>query len=50
MTLATKHNDYGFPVEMQGFPVDVELDVTLPAAELVAAWRWDASSVPPSLG
>lgn len=50
VTLATKHNDYGFPVEMQGFPVDVELDVTLPAAELVAAWRWDASSVPPSLG
>ena len=30
--------------------LNVELDVTLPAAELVAAWRWDASSVPPSLG
>ena len=39
ITLATKHNDFGEPVELVGFPVDTALDPT-PALDAVAA-RFD---------
>jgi hypothetical protein len=36
--LPTKRNDYGFPVESVGFPVDVPLADDVPAAEVAAAF------------
>ena len=38
VTLATKHNDYGIPVEMCGFPVDRAIDPRLPDAEISRAF------------
>jgi C-terminal processing protease CtpA/Prc len=40
IALPTKHNDFGEPVEMVGFPVDVELDPTMPLDAV--ADRFDA--------
>jgi hypothetical protein len=36
INLPTKHNDYGFPVEFAGFPVDVPLDPDLPVEHIAA--------------
>lgn len=36
ITLPTKRNDYGFPVESVGFPVDVELDDDVAAADVAS--------------
>ena len=36
--LPTKSNDYGFPVESVGFPVDVELDPATPVEEVARAF------------
>lgn len=38
VNLPTKHNDYGFPVEGVGFPVDVPLDEALSADEVAATF------------
>jgi C-terminal processing protease CtpA/Prc len=40
INLPTKHNDYGFPVESVGFPVDVSLDDGISADEVAS--RFDA--------
>lgn len=36
INLPTKHNDYGFPVESVGFPVDVPLDPDVPVEQIAA--------------
>lgn len=38
INLPTKHNDYGFPVEHVGFPVDVPLEPGVPAADVARAF------------
>jgi hypothetical protein len=35
ISLATKHNDYGFPIEHVGFPVDAPLDPATPVEDVV---------------
>jgi hypothetical protein len=40
VSLPTKSNDYGFPVERVGFPVDLPLDPATPVEDV--ARRFDA--------
>lgn len=35
VSLPTKSNDYGFPVERVGFPVDIPLDPATPVEDVV---------------
>ncbi|HEY3549908.1 MAG TPA: hypothetical protein VGK69_02490 [Gaiellaceae bacterium] len=39
ISLPTKHNDYGRPVESVGFPVDVTLDDDVPAAAVASEFE-----------
>jgi len=34
--LTSKYNDYGFPVELRGFPVDIDLDPATPLPTVAA--------------